>query len=145
MDHIGRAAPVGQGDHDELVDRAGEQRAELANPRVVGAIAPADGERALVEPQDVAPLQPAVARDGAEDRQAQGAERRRSEEHTSELQSQSNLVCRLLLEKQKVRTPPRRTRANTARRPATSARPRPSPSALTTPLSLISPKAAEHS
>src|SRR2546430_13487782 len=26
-------------------------------------------------------------------------ERRRSEEHTSELQSQSNLVCRLLLEK----------------------------------------------
>src|SRR5688572_31560783 len=28
----------------------------------------------------------------------------RSEEHTSELQSQSNLVCRLLLEKKKVRT-----------------------------------------
>src|SRR5256886_11656872 len=28
------------------------------------------------------------------------ASRRRSEEHTSELQSQSNLVCRLLLEKQ---------------------------------------------
>src|SRR6266567_2378187 len=30
-----------------------------------------------------------------------GAERARSEEHTSELQSQSNLVCRLLLEKKK--------------------------------------------
>src|SRR2546430_5863129 len=29
------------------------------------------------------------------------ATRRRSEEHTSELQSQSNLVCRLLLEKKK--------------------------------------------
>src|SRR2546430_15797246 len=28
---------------------------------------------------------------------------RRSEEHTSELQSQSNLVCRLLLEKKKVK------------------------------------------
>src|SRR2546430_10773029 len=28
--------------------------------------------------------------------------RRRSEEHTSELQSQSNLVCRLLLEKKKI-------------------------------------------
>src|SRR2546430_4087720 len=28
-------------------------------------------------------------------------ERHRSEEHTSELQSQSNLVCRLLLEKKK--------------------------------------------
>src|SRR2546430_3861963 len=32
-------------------------------------------------------------------------DRTRSEEHTSELQSQSNLVCRLLLEKKK--TPPR--------------------------------------
>src|SRR5688572_31819201 len=29
------------------------------------------------------------------------SEHRRSEEHTSELQSQSNLVCRLLLEKKK--------------------------------------------
>src|SRR2546430_4110438 len=29
-------------------------------------------------------------------------ERERSEEHTSELQSQSNLVCRLLLEKKKL-------------------------------------------
>src|SRR2546430_4007876 len=29
-------------------------------------------------------------------------EARRSEEHTSELQSQSNLVCRLLLEKKKI-------------------------------------------
>src|SRR2546427_9312471 len=29
--------------------------------------------------------------------------RRRSEEHTSELQSQSNLVCRLLLEKKKIK------------------------------------------
>src|SRR5688572_31291366 len=29
------------------------------------------------------------------------AEKNRSEEHTSELQSQSNLVCRLLLEKKK--------------------------------------------
>src|SRR2546427_9273478 len=32
----------------------------------------------------------------------------RSEEHTSELQSQSNLVCRLLLEKKKDRRGPRR-------------------------------------
>src|SRR2546430_12872935 len=32
---------------------------------------------------------------------AAGAAGRRSEEHTSELQSQSNLVCRLLLEKKK--------------------------------------------
>src|SRR2546430_10331511 len=32
---------------------------------------------------------------------AQAAHQQRSEEHTSELQSQSNLVCRLLLEKKK--------------------------------------------
>src|SRR2546430_11483821 len=32
---------------------------------------------------------------------ARGNPRERSEEHTSELQSQSNLVCRLLLEKKK--------------------------------------------
>src|SRR2546427_12174730 len=32
---------------------------------------------------------------------AESAEKIRSEEHTSELQSQSNLVCRLLLEKKK--------------------------------------------
>src|SRR2546430_3909410 len=31
--------------------------------------------------------------------------RERSEEHTSELQSQSNLVCRLLLEKKKTNVP----------------------------------------
>src|SRR5690242_21093465 len=35
------------------------------------------------------------------DRQARDAALRRSEEHTSELQSHVNLVCRLLLEKKK--------------------------------------------
>src|SRR2546430_8884010 len=34
-------------------------------------------------------------------RRGAGMRRARSEEHTSELQSQSNLVCRLLLEKKK--------------------------------------------
>src|SRR2546430_2845234 len=39
-----------------------------------------------------------------ERRQTEGLEMiPRSEEHTSELQSQSNLVCRLLLEKKKIR------------------------------------------
>src|SRR2546427_6144374 len=37
----------------------------------------------------------------------------RSEEHTSELQSQSNLVCRLLLEKKKPRLRHRRMRDRT--------------------------------
>src|SRR2546427_7663686 len=39
--------------------------------------------------------------------------RARSEEHTSELQSQSNLVCRLLLEKKKKKTTRRYTRTTT--------------------------------
>src|SRR2546427_8268403 len=43
---------------------------------------------------------PAGAAVGAHDA-ARGPAKRRSEEHTSELQSQSNLVCRLLLGKKK--------------------------------------------
>src|SRR2546426_3751622 len=45
---------------------------------------------------DVPPL-----RERREDIPAALAQRRRSEEHTSELQSPCNLVCRLLLEKKK--------------------------------------------
>src|SRR3989442_9364230 len=47
------------------------------------------------------------------------AESRRSEEHTSELQSRPHLVCRLLLEKKKTRPSPRHclTRNGTARAP----------------------------
>src|SRR5688572_32336900 len=48
---------------------------------------------------------PAEARHALVAREGRGRARRiegvRSEEHTSELQSQSNLVCRLLLEKKK--------------------------------------------
>src|SRR5207237_2563972 len=40
----------------------------------------------------------------------------RSEEHTSELQSHLNLVCRLLLEKQNKRRPPHRRRPAQRRR-----------------------------
>src|SRR2546430_10479871 len=39
--------------------------------------------------------------EGGEGVADRGGGRQRSEEHTSELQSQSNLVCRLLLEKKK--------------------------------------------
>src|SRR2546430_5730560 len=41
------------------------------------------------------------AADTSEGLQIDGKGKTRSEEHTSELQSQSNLVCRLLLEKKK--------------------------------------------
>src|SRR5688572_33116508 len=40
---------------------------------------------------------------GGRDGRGAGPVRDRSEEHTSELQSQSNLVCRLLLEKKKTK------------------------------------------
>src|SRR2546430_7816462 len=57
---------------------------------------------------------PAGARCAGGPRQASARPRRsaargghRSEEHTSELQSQSNLVCRLLLEKKKKNSPRR--------------------------------------
>src|SRR5690606_1317741 len=43
--------------------------------------------------------------------------RGRSEEHTSELQSRENLVCRLLLEKKNITTPPRQHRSAPAVRP----------------------------
>src|SRR2546430_13037994 len=41
------------------------------------------------------------AREDRAQRESNRARKQRSEEHTSELQSQSNLVCRLLLEKKK--------------------------------------------
>src|SRR2546430_4460200 len=77
-----------------------------------------DGVDVPVDPFDLEPFaarEPAApmelplrsgGRDGAS-QQREGGEgdgahgQRRSEEHTSELQSQSNLVCRLLLEKKK--------------------------------------------
>src|SRR5690606_40803128 len=57
-------------------------------------------------PISAAVRQGAVADDGRMDaggfrRHPSGHRRRRSEEHTSELQSRENLVCRLLLEKKK--------------------------------------------
>src|SRR2546430_9887514 len=52
------------------------------------------------------------------------ARERRSEEHTSELQSQSNLVCRLLLEKKK-KTSPASTTASTTRSPSAAIRHQP--------------------
>src|SRR2546427_6215103 len=66
------------------------------------ALVPA-GQRAQPARHGLDAVHAAAGRQGPVDR---GASRRRpqgmrSEEHTSELQSQSNLVCRLLLEKKK--------------------------------------------
>src|SRR5688572_32770756 len=62
-----------------------------------------DRLRLAVAPGD----RPAGDRVGAD---VGGRQRERSEEHTSELQSQSNLVCRLLLEKKKGPNQPSSTR-----------------------------------
>src|SRR2546430_10607862 len=66
--------------------------------------------RARIEHADARPAQPAHFHRDAADRREQlvALAQPRSEEHTSELQSQSNLVCRLLLEK-KTEMRPRRT------------------------------------
>src|SRR5436190_17710758 len=60
----------------------------LFRSRGRGALPPADGERAGLRDLPARPSGP-------------GREIARSEEHTSELQSHSDLVCRLLLEKKK--------------------------------------------
>src|SRR2546430_11159050 len=58
-------------------------------------------ERRNVVPQTAARVQNRGAIGNRDRRPVDGQVDHRSEEHTSELQSQSNLVCRLLLEKKK--------------------------------------------
>src|SRR5438046_10490840 len=53
----------------------------------------------LLRPRRRGPVRPGAARAAAQAAGDHGAQR--SEEHTSELQSLTNLVCRLLLEKKK--------------------------------------------
>src|SRR5688572_31766380 len=56
-------------------------------------------ERLSINPRDVAVLLALASCEAALGEKDKAWETFRSEEHTSELQSQSNLVCRLLLEK----------------------------------------------
>src|SRR2546427_8238440 len=51
---------------------------------------------------NAAPINPGIWWNVTAGREGAGSAALRSEEHTSELQSQSNLVCRLLLEKKKI-------------------------------------------
>src|SRR5687768_17674652 len=61
----------------------------------------ADGELLPLDKED--PLRPALVAsvEPAKESEAEPKKERRSEEHTSELQSRLHLVCRLLLEKKK--------------------------------------------
>src|SRR2546427_3247202 len=72
--------------HQEDRRSAADQRDQWAGTRT--GERPAEAEDRTTDPI-TAPRSEGLGRD------------RRSEEHTSELQSQSNLVCRLLLEKKK--------------------------------------------
>src|SRR3989475_3550348 len=89
---------------------ASESRADRARPS--GAARPRGDSTASSDiPTEVSPPMrcfrrgSGLNRDGGKSAESSSASRRsgskRSEEHTSELQSQSNLVCRLLLEKKK--------------------------------------------
>src|SRR2546426_9320682 len=71
--------------------------------------------RSLSRPHDGLCLRRALGRADDRDGPKSSGHDVRSEEHTSELQSPCNLVCRLLLEKKK-RSTPSRTRGRTERR-----------------------------
>src|SRR5205085_12172689 len=77
------------GDEDE---RIVDQRSRDCHPLLLAAGHLAGKAGCLGSEPDLATSFP---------REMTGGEQQRSEEHTSELQSQSNLVCRLLLEKKK--------------------------------------------
>src|SRR2546430_3498752 len=81
--------------HPEDIDKAAQAQVERLLQHQNGPHAQLCG-RLLKEIEQAR----AVLRD-PEKRKLYDARLRRSEEHTSELQSQSNLVCRLLLEKKK--------------------------------------------
>src|SRR2546427_8515540 len=80
-----------------------------------------DGDR-IAEARNSCPLGRAWFADGSVPRETRSSGKTvapdvalaRSEEHTSELQSQSNLVCRLLLEKKKTQAPRVRTATDQA-------------------------------
>src|SRR5690606_41375097 len=87
--------------HDALpisASRRRDARRLRAPARARAGAVPAPGHRAHPHPRrlHVARAAPRAARSGN-----RAAAPRRSEEHTSELQSRENLVCRLLLEKKK--------------------------------------------
>src|SRR2546430_12757074 len=81
-------------------------RSELPLPRLLDHI---KGKRMLLvldNFEQILPAAPVVGQllDSSPALKVIASSRARSEEHTSELQSQSNLVCRLLLEKKKYNT-----------------------------------------
>src|SRR5262245_10927467 len=66
MKALGRSVPVGEVVGQDLDLELCEDRAKLADARLVGAVAPADGKGAVVEPERVATLDHARFLDDAE-------------------------------------------------------------------------------
>src|SRR2546427_2399715 len=87
-----------------LFDALGLERAHWVGTSMGGAIGTVCAS-GLFEPSLRARIATLVLNDNAPQLAESALARiRRSEEHTSELQSQSNLVCRLLLEKKKTKS-----------------------------------------
>src|SRR5699024_12093765 len=88
--------------HDALPisDRGSDPARRRVRSRLQGGVGdvPRGGPFRATHPERPRRLHRAGDRDGPD-------QRRRSEEHTSELQSRFDLVCRLLLEKKKNQTP----------------------------------------
>src|SRR5688572_33498445 len=86
----------GFGDHPELHSFPTRRSSDLMAPQRIMGIA-----RSLLDASTLCAISTVSTRGTAHINTAYFA---RSEEHTSELQSQSNLVCRLLLEKKNSRS-----------------------------------------
>src|SRR3989475_1931833 len=84
---------------DELLAAAGSPA--LRDPRTLAALALAARSDILAEWRRPSEPEREAAPRQVGERRVRLSDFARSEEHTSELQSQSNLVCRLLLEKKK--------------------------------------------
>src|SRR5688572_31615943 len=79
--------------------RAGRDEPRLLRPHIHGC----SGEAAIATLEILRWTVTVGQRTPSSPRRSGPTSESRSEEHTSELQSQSNLVCRLLLEKKKLR------------------------------------------
>src|SRR5206468_11909236 len=82
----------------EIGEHVGEEGEE---PVADGVPEVEDAMRAALEPRAEHGVGASVGDGGEQGRELGGIVLERSEEHTSELQSRSDLVCRLLLEKKK--------------------------------------------
>src|SRR2546430_10316552 len=94
------AAPLGPAMRHCVCFKARRMCWRSASSRVeIEEVEEADEIKDVKDAKDEEGSAPAAVARAADFNSAKGMRSSRSEEHTSELQSQSNLVCRLLLEK----------------------------------------------